>query len=319
MSAPDSSPVPAATFALTGLAGYIAPRHLSAIREVGGRLAAAVDPHDSVGLIDAYFPGAAFFTEYERFDRHLEKLRRGPEAGRVDIVSVCSPNHLHDAHVRTALRVGADALCEKPLVLHPQNLDLLEELEGETGRRVWTVLQLRVHPALIALRDRLAAADAAPGARRHAVRLAYVTSRGAWYGYSWKGDEKKSGGVMTNIGIHLFDLLLWLFGAPDGARVTRHDATGAAGTLALARADVEWSLSIDARDLPPATPAGQTTYRSVTVDGEEVEFSGGFRDLHVRVYEETLAGRGFGIADARPSIALVHALRHTPIGAAAVL
>lgn len=298
-----------ANFALTGLAGYIAPRHLAAIRDVGGRLVAAVDPHDSVGLIDGYFPGAAFFTEVERFDRHLEKLRRGPESERVHVVSVCAPNHLHDAHIRMALRVDADALCEKPLVLNPYNLDLLEELEAEMGKRVWTVLQLRVHPALVALRERLQASG-----RRHAVRMTYVTSRGAWYHYSWKGDEKKSGGVMTNIGVHFFDFLLWLFGPAESAAVTRRDDLGAAGTLALARADVEWHLSIDARELPAETPAGQTTYRSITVDGEEVEFSGGFRDLHTRIYEETLAGRGFGIQEARGAIELVHRLRHQPVG-----
>lgn len=297
-----------ANFALTGLAGYIAPRHLAAIRDVGGRLVAAVDPHDSVGVIDGYFPGAAFFSEVERFDRHLEKLRRGPDDARVHVVSVCSPNHLHDAHVRMALRVDADALCEKPLVLNPYNLDLLEDLERETGRRVWTVLQLRVHPALVALRERLRASG-----RRHAVRMTYVTSRGAWYAYSWKGDEKKSGGVMTNIGVHFFDFLLWLFGPVEATAMTRRDDLGAAGTLTLARADVEWRLSIDARELPPETPAGQTTYRSITVDGEEVEFSGGFRDLHTRIYEETLAGRGFGIAEARGAIELVHRLRHQPL------
>lgn len=300
-------------FALTGLAGYIAPRHLAAIRDVGGRLVAAVDPHDSVGVIDGYFPAAAFFTEVERFDRHLEKLRRGPEAERVHVVSVCSPNHLHDAHIRMALRVGADALCEKPLVLHPHNLDLLEDLESETGRRVWTVLQLRVHPALIALRERIVGSG-----RRHAVRLDYVTSRGAWYHYSWKGDEKKSGGVMTNIGVHFFDFLLWLFGPVEGAAVTRRDDLGAAGTLALARADVTWRLSIDARELPAETPPGQTTYRSITVDGEEVEFSGGFRDLHTTVYAETLDGRGFGIGEARPAIELVHRLRHQPLAALSI-
>ena len=299
-------------FALTGLAGYIAPRHLQAIRDTGHRLVAAVDPHDSVGLVDAYFPDVAFFTEYERFDRHLERLRRGPEGGRVDVVSVCSPNHLHDAHVRTALRVGADALCEKPLVLNPWNLDALADLEAETGRRVWTVLQLRVHPALVALRDRLAAARAAGAARAH-VRLTYVTSRGRWYRYSWKGDDRKSGGVATNIGVHFFDLLLWLFGGVEASRVRVRDDLRAAGTLTLAHADVEWALSIDAADLPPETPAGQTTYRSITVDGDEVEFSGGFRDLHTVVYEETLAGRGFGLDAARPSIELAHALRHAPV------
>lgn len=290
--------------ALTGLAGYIAPRHLQAIRDTGCRLVAAVDPHDSVGVIDSFFPDAAFFTEVERFDRHLEMLRRGPESGRVDLLSVCSPNHLHDAHIRLALRVGADALCEKPLVLNPWNLDQLEDIEAESGRRVWTVLQLRVHPALVALKERLAASP-----RRRHVRLTYVTSRGTWYGYSWKGDPKKSGGVATNVGVHFFDLLQWLFGPVERQAVHLSEPERVAGAMELPGADVDWFLSLDARDLPAGRPEGQTTYRSITVDGEEVEFSGGFRDLHTRVYEETLAGRGFGIADARPSIELVHAIR----------
>ncbi len=288
-------------FALTGVAGYIAPRHLQAIHDTGNRLVAAVDPHDSVGLLDQHFSDAAFFTEFERFDRHLEKLRRGPEEGRVHYVSICSPNHLHDAHARLALRVGADALCEKPLVLRPHNLDALEELERETGRRVWTVLQLRVHPALLALRERLLAE---PG-RRHEVRLRYVTSRGTWYRYSWKGDAEKSGGVAMNIGVHFFDLLLWLFGGVEESTVTLRGPDRTGGTFRLERADVDWFLSIDAHDLPTSAQGVQPTYRSITVDGDEIEFSGGFRDLHTRVYEETLAGRGFGIADARPAIELV--------------
>ncbi len=291
--------------ALTGLAGYIAPRHLRAIQETGHRLVAAMDPHDSVGVIDSYFPDAAFFTEFERFDRHLELLRRGPEAERVHLVSVCSPNHLHDAHVRLALRVGADALCEKPLVLNPWNLDQLEELEAEHGQRVWTVLQLRVHPALVALKEAL---DAQPDVR-HRVRLTYVTSRGTWYRYSWKGDPDRSGGVATNIGVHFFDLLMWLFGGVQRSEVHVSEPDRIGGALALERADVEWFLSLDPADLPAHVRDVQPTYRSITVDGEEVEFSGGFRDLHTRVYEETLAGRGFGIADARPSIELVHGIR----------
>ena len=293
-------------FALTGLAGYIAPRHLQAIRDTGNRLVAAVDVHDSVGVVDSYFPDAAFFTEYERFDRHLEKLRRGPSDDRVEYVSVCSPNHLHDAHVRLALRVGADALCEKPLVLNPWNLDQLQELESEHQRRVWTVLQLRVHPALVALKAQL---DAQPE-RRHAVRLTYVTSRGTWYRYSWKGDPAKSGGVATNIGVHFFDMLQWLFGVADEQEVHVQDAERAAGRLVLPRADVEWYLSLDGGDLPESVRGSKPTYRSITVDGEEVEFSGGFADLHTRVYERTLEGRGFGIADARPAIELVHSIRH---------
>lgn len=297
-------------FALTGLAGYIAPRHLQAIRDTGNRLVAAVDPHDSVGILDGYFPDAAFFSEFERFDRHLELLRRKEEEQRVQYLSICAPNHLHDAHIRLALRIGADAICEKPLVLNPWNLDQLAQLEAETGRRVWTILQLRVHPALLALRERL---QAEPG-KRHQVNLTYLTSRGVWYRYSWKGDEAKSGGVVTNIGIHFFDLLLWLFGNVQAATVTTADAQRMGGTLVLDRADVTWFLSIDRTDLPGHLQGTQPTYRSITIDGEEVEFSGGFRDLHTVVYEETLAGRGFGLDDARPSIELVYRLRHLPVG-----
>ncbi|HEX8386232.1 MAG TPA: Gfo/Idh/MocA family oxidoreductase [Rubricoccaceae bacterium] len=299
-------------FALTGLAGYIAPRHLQAIKETGNRLVAAVDPHDSVGQIDATFPDAAFFTEFERFDRHLERLRRGPEEGRVGVVAVCAPNHLHDAHVRLALRIGADALCEKPLVLNPWNLDGLAELEAEHEGRVYTVLQLRVHPALVALRERLRTAAAA-GGPRHAVRLTYVTTRGTWYRYSWKGDERKSGGVATNIGVHFFDLLLWLFGPAEGQAVHLREPDRAAGTMTLATADVQWFLSLRPDDLPASARGLQPTYRSITVDGDEVEFSGGFRDLHTLVYERTLTGDGFGIEDARPSIELVHQIRTAPL------
>lgn len=293
-------------FALTGAAGYIAPRHLRAIRDTGCRLVAACDPHDAVGILDSYFPDAAYFREYERFDRHLELMRRGSEDERVHVVSVCAPNHLHDAHVRHALRIGADALCEKPLVLNPWNLDALEELENETGRRVSTVLQLRVHPALIALKQKLAA----PSARRAQVVMSYVTSRGTWYRYSWKGDTEKSGGLATNIGIHFFDLLMWLFGPSRREEVAVAEPSRISGMLELERADVLWFLSIDRKDLPfEAIPGGKTTYRSITIDGEEVEFTEGFTDLHTRVYEETLAGRGFGITDARPSVELAHRIR----------
>jgi UDP-N-acetyl-2-amino-2-deoxyglucuronate dehydrogenase len=298
-------------FAITGVAGYVAPRHLKAIRDTGNRLVAAVDPHDSVGILDSYHPDVAFFTEFERFDRHLEKLRRGPAEQRVDYLSICSPNHLHDAHVRVALRVGADAICEKPLVLNPRNLDALERLEEETGRRVFAILQLRVHPALVALRERILKEG---GARRHSVDLTYVTSRGPWYRYSWKGDAIKSGGVITNIGIHFFDLLMWLFGDAVATEVDFREAGRAAGTIALERADVRWLLSVERDDLPAeARSAGAMTHRSIIVDGDEVEFSAGFTDLHTRLYEETLAGRGFGIAETRPSVELVHRLRDVPV------
>ena len=292
-------------FALTGAAGYIAPRHYKAIHETGNRLIAAVDPHDSVGILDQYFPDAAFFTEFERFDRHLERRRRGPEDERVHYVSICSPNHLHDAHIRLALRIGADAICEKPLVLNPWNLDALAELEAEYERSIYTILQLRVHPSLIALRDQLLAT---PNERRQ-VKLRYITSRGTWYRYSWKGNVSRAGGIATNIGIHFFDLLMWFFGGVRRIELEQSEETKMGGKLELERADVDWFLSIDRNDLPDATREHVPTYRSITVDGEEVEFSAGFRDLHTVVYERVLAGGGFTIDDARPSIELVHTLR----------
>jgi UDP-N-acetyl-2-amino-2-deoxyglucuronate dehydrogenase len=301
----------ASNFAITGAGGFVAPRHLRAIRDTGNRLVAAVDPKDSVGVLDQYSFDVRFFTEFERFDRHLEKLRRGAEEQRVHWLSVCSPNYLHDAHCRFGLRVGADVLCEKPLVINPWNLEPLAELEAETGRRVYNLLQLRVHPALVALREKLAA----EGERAmHDVELTYITSRGNWYDVSWKGQVDKSGGVPTNIGIHFFDLLIWLFGPVVDQRVHVSEARRMGGFLELARARVRWFLSVERQDLPePPVPGGKMTYRSITVDGTEVEFSEGFGDLHTRVYEETLAGRGFGIDVARPSIALVHALRTAPL------
>jgi UDP-N-acetyl-2-amino-2-deoxyglucuronate dehydrogenase len=298
-------------FAVVGVGGYIAPRHLRAIRDTGNRLVAAVDPKDSVGLLDQYSFDVKFFTEIERFDRHLEKLRRGPETDHVHYVSICSPNYLHDAHCRLALRTGADAICEKPLVINPWNLTALEELEQETKRRIHTILQLRVHPALVALHDSLKQAGG-----MHDVELSYITSRGPWYQVSWKGHEDKSGGVATNIGVHFFDLLLWLFGSVQGTKVYYSDASRMSGFIELEHARVRWFLSVEKNDLPDsAKVAGKTTYRSITVDGSEIEFSEGFTDLHTRVYEETLAGRGFGIRDARPSIDLTHSIRTAPISA----
>lgn len=318
-------------FALTGLAGYIAPRHLQAIKETGNRLVAAMDVHDSVGIIDRFFPEASFFTEVERFDRHLEKTRRENTGEAADYLTICSPNHLHDAHIRLALRVGADAICEKPLVLNPWNLDVLQDLEQEYGKRVWTLLQLRVHPSMLALKERIDAAGAVEGAAevddqssnlkskpaygartRKRVKLTYITSRGLWYHYSWKGNEQKSGGIGTNIGIHFFDLLMWIFGRPVGNELYLREPNRMGGYLALPDADVEWYLSLEPEDIP-GRAEGQRTFRSITVDGSEVEFSGGFTDLHTRVYEETLAGRGFGIDEARPSIELVHHLRTMPV------
>lgn len=297
-------------FAITGVAGFVAARHLKAINDTGHRLVAAVDPHDAVGILDRYSFDVRFFTEIERFDRHLEKLRRASEPDRVHYVSICSPNYLHDAHIRLALRVGAQAICEKPLVINPWNLEALQELERETGLRVSTVLQLRFHPAVVALRDQLAVASE----RRHQVTLTYVTARGRWYDVSWKGSEERSGGVVTNIGIHFFDLLLWLFGRVQRSDVHVREPKRAAGTLELERADVRWFLSADAADLPFApAPGARATFRSMTVDGEQLEFSAGFTDLHTRVYQEVLSGRGFGIDDARPSIELTHQIRHAPI------
>ncbi|MEX0600545.1 MAG: Gfo/Idh/MocA family oxidoreductase [Rhodothermales bacterium] len=311
-------------FAITGVAGYIAPRHLRAIKDTGNHLLAACDPHDSVGILDSFYPDAAFFTEIERFDRHLEKQRRRDPSKRLDFMTICSPNHLHDAHVRLALRLDASAICEKPLVLKPSNLDYLQQLEREHPGTVNTVLQLRVHPKLLELRKKLRAeagglhsnghsnghseGHSNGHAKRHSIRLTYITSRGTWYKYSWKGDEEKSGGVVTNIGIHFFDMLMWLFGPVVQNRVHVREAERVGGTMELGNADVQWFLSIDENDLP-AEAAGRRTYRSITVDDEEIEFSGGFTDLHTRVYEETLAGRGFSIADARPAIELVHSIR----------
>lgn len=294
-------------FAITGVGGYIAPRHLRAIRDTGSRLVAAVDPKDSVGLLDQYSFDVRFFTEVERFDRHLEKLRRASEDERVHYLTVCSPNYLHDAHCRLGLRVGADVICEKPLVINPWNLDPLRELEAETGRRIFTVLQLRVHPKLIALRERLLAEG---GGRPHDVVLTYVTGRGAWYDVSWKGQVDKSGGIPTNIGIHFFDLLTWLFGDVVDSAVHLHQPRRMAGAITLARARVRWFLSVDAGDLPFAPePGGRATFRSITVDGSEVEFSEGFTDLHTAVYREVFEGRGHGIEDVRPSIALAYGIR----------
>jgi UDP-N-acetyl-2-amino-2-deoxyglucuronate dehydrogenase len=300
-------------FALTGAAGYIAPRHLQAIHDTGNTLVAALDRSDSVGILDRFFPEANFFTEFERFDRHIEKLRRMGEGSQIDYVSICSPNYLHDAHIRFALRVGADAICEKPLVLNPWNIDALKEMELETGRRVWTILQLRLHSALLELKKRI---EQAPKGKKHDIELTYITSRGRWYGVSWKGDIEKSGGIATNIGVHFFDLLLWIFGPLVRLDVHLSTPGRAAGFMELANARVRWFLSLDASDLTaPAIEAKKRTYRSLTVDGKETEFSEGFTDLHTAVYRETLAGSGFGLDDSRPSIQVVHDIRHSiPIG-----
>lgn len=297
-------------FAITGAAGFVAPRHLRAIHDTGNRLVAAVDPNDSVGILDRYAPAARFFTEIERFDRHLEKLRRGPETDRVHYLSVCSPNYLHDAHIRMALRCGADVICEKPVVINPWNLDALQQLELETGRSVSTVLQLRLHPELLALKQRL---DTEP-AHVHEVELTYVTTRGPWYFVSWKGNVERSGGLPTNIGIHFFDLLIWLFGAASRCDVHLREDGRAAGYIECARAGISWFLSVRPDDLPfTHEPGVRTTYRQITVDGNAVEFTEGFTDLHTRVYHEVLAGRGFGLDVARPSIELAYQIRNAAV------
>jgi len=300
-------------FALTGAAGYIAPRHLKAIQDTGSQLVAALDKHDSVGILDSYFPDCAFFTEYERFDRHLEKLRRENEGKEIHYLSICSPNYLHDAHIRTALRVGADALCEKPLVLNPWNVEALQELEADTGQRVWTILQLRVHPALIALREKI---QQERRQDKYELQLTYLTSRGQWYLRSWKGDEEKSGGLATNIGVHFFDMLTWLFGEVERNEVHISTPTICAGYLELEKARVPWFLSIDINHIPAEVKAkGQRTYRSITLDGEEIEFSGGFTDLHTLVYQQTLAGQGFVLEEAKTAIQIVHDIRSkNPVG-----
>lgn len=294
-------------FAIIGVGGYVAPRHLKAIRETGNRLVAAVDPNDSVGILDRYSYDVRYFREIERFDRHLDKLRRGPEEQRIEWVSICSPNYLHDSHIRLALRNGANALCEKPIVINPWNLDALQELEHETGRRVLTVLQLRVHPQLIALRERLRAETRG---RRVQVSLVYVTSRGPWYQVSWKGSHEKSGGIGTNIGVHLFDLLIWLFGKPGQSTLTVSGASRIGGELELENADVKWFLSTNLEDLPAEVrEKGSSTYRLIAIDGDPVEFSEGFADLHTEVYRRTLKGEGCGIEDARASIEVVTRIR----------
>ena len=296
-------------FALTGVAGYIAPRHLKAIKDTGNQLVAALDKHDSVGILDSHFPDCAFFTEYERFDRHLEKLHRENDGREIHHVSVCSPNYLHDAHIRTALRVGADALCEKPLVLNPWNIEALQELEADTGQRVWTILQLRVHPALIALREKI---QQERRQEKYELQLTYLTSRGQWYLRSWKGDLEKSGGLATNIGVHFFDMLTWLFGEVQRNEVHVSTPTTCAGYLELESAQVPWFLSIDINNIPSEFRSkGQRTYRSITLDGEEIEFSGGFTDLHTLVYQKTLAGEGFGLEEAKTAIQIVHNIRNT--------
>jgi len=298
-------------FGLIGVAGYIAVRHLKAIKDTGNNLLASLDRFDSVGLIDSYFPHSDFFVEFERFDRHFDKLKR--TGTKVDYVSICSPNYLHDSHIRFALRHQADAICEKPIVLNPWNVEALQEIEKETGRKIYTVLQLRLHPKIVELRERILNG---PKDKVYDVDLTYITSRGNWYFISWKGDIQKSGGVGTNIGIHFFDMLGWIFGEVKNNVVNFSEPDKAGGYLELKNARIRWFLSLDSNDLPQELKEkGQRTYRSVTVDGTEVEFSEGFTDLHTKTYEDILAGGGFGMNEARQSVETAYSIRNAkPIG-----
>ncbi len=293
-------------FVLIGAGGYVAPRHMQAIKDTGNKLIAALDIHDSVGVLDNYFPDTDFFTSFERFDRYIEKQKRLDNG--IDYLSVCSPNHLHDAHVRFGLRIGADVICEKPVVLNPWNVDALMKMEMETGRNVFTILQLRLHPAAKALKEKIATSYAG---KKYKVNLHYITARGNWYHSSWKGDIEKSGGIATNIGVHFFDLLLWIFGGVRQNMVTQHNNIRAAGELELEKADVSWLLSIDEKDLPaPIRTAGKQTYRALTINDEVLEFSEGFSGLHTKTYEEILKGNGVRLAETSAVIELVSEIRN---------
>ncbi|MCL6274274.1 Gfo/Idh/MocA family oxidoreductase [Muricauda sp. 2012CJ35-5] len=294
-------------FALIGAAGYIAPRHMKAIKDTGNNLLAAYDKADSVGIIDSHFPHADFFVEFERFDRHIEKLKYEKDLF-LDYVSICSPNYLHDAHIRFALRSGADAICEKPLVLNPWNIDKLQRVEEKTGKKIYNILQLRVHPSIIQLRNKVANSLKD---KKFEVDLTYLTSRGNWYQTSWKGDISKSGGIATNIGVHFYDMLSWIFGDVQDNIVHVHEKDRAAGYLEFENARVRWFLSINSEYLPSEVKKkGQTTFRSITIDGEELEFSGGFTDLHTLVYKDILDGYGYGLSAARTAIEIVHDIRN---------
>ncbi|MDX9727091.1 MAG: Gfo/Idh/MocA family oxidoreductase [Bacteroidales bacterium] len=298
-------------FGLIGVAGYIAVRHLRAIKDTGNNLLASLDKFDCVGLLDSYFPGSDFFVEFERFDRHFDKLKR--TGTKIDYVSICSPNYLHDSHIRFALRHHADAICEKPIVLNPWNVDALQEIENETGHRIYTILQLRLHPKIVELREKI---KKGPKDKIYDIDLSYITSRGNWYYISWKGDIQKSGGVATNIGIHFFDMLSWIFGDTERIIVHVSQPNKAAGYLELENARVRWFLSIDHNDLPEeAKKSGKRMFRSITVEGEEIEFSEGFGDLHTVSYREILDGKGFGLSDARQSVITAFTIRNSnPVG-----
>jgi len=296
-------------FAMTGVAGYIAPRHLQAIKDINGDLLAALDVHDSVGILDRYFPGTSFFAEFERFERHLERLKR--ESKAIDYLSICAPNFLHDAHIRLALRTGADAICEKPIVLNPWNLDALEEIEHETGKKVYNILQLREHEAIVNLKNKVAEENKKS---KHDIVLTYITSRGLWYDFSWKGAVEKSGGVATNIGVHFFDMLGWIFGKVQTNKLYLKENRRVSGFLEFEKANVRWYLSLEKTDLPEnVVKEGKPTFRSLKLDGEEFQFSDGFTDLHTKVYKSILEGKGFGIGEARQSIEIVHNIRNEAV------
>ncbi|RXK07344.1 Gfo/Idh/MocA family protein [Halarcobacter bivalviorum] len=302
-------------FALIGASGYIAPRHMQAITETGNELVAALDPYDGIGIMDSHFPQASFFTEFERFDRFIDKYHRENDK-KIDYIAITTPNYLHDAHIRFALKSGCDAICEKPLVLNPHNIDQLKIIEQETGKRVNNILQLRLHPSIIALKEKVQKELEQNPNKIYDIDLTYLTSRGKWYFVSWKGDEAKSGGIASNIGVHFYDMLSWIFGEVKENIVHLKQPDANAGLLRLKNANVRWFLSVNYDYIPEEVKAqGQTTFRSITVEGEEIEFSGGFKDLHTRSYEEILAGNGFGLDEAYGSIDIVSQIRKmTPIG-----
>ncbi len=298
-------------FGLIGLGGYIAPRHLKAISDTGNELVSALDKNENVGIIDSYFPNADFFTEFERFERHVDKIKR--TSNKIDYISICTPNYLHDSHIRFALRSNADAICEKPLVLNPWNIDALAKYEEETDKKVYNILQLRLHPSIAALKKQI---ESAPYDKIYDLDLTYITSRGHWYFASWKGDESKSGGIATNIGVHFYDMLWWVFGDVQKNIVHVYEPKRASGYLEFKRARVRWYLSVDYNAIPDEIKAkGLRTYRSILMEGKEIEFSGGFTDLHTKSYEQILSGKGFGLQEARQSIQIVHDIRNAkPIG-----
>jgi UDP-N-acetyl-2-amino-2-deoxyglucuronate dehydrogenase len=302
---------PAKNFAIIGVGGYIAIRHLRAIKDTGNNLLASLDPCDSVGIIDSYFPESNFFVEFERFDRHIDKLRR--MGTRVDYVSICSPNYLHDSHIRFALRSGANAICEKPLVLNPWNVDALQEIEKDFGSHIYNILQLRLHPSIIDLKKKI---ETGEKGRIYDIELTYITSRGRWYFISWKGNTEKSGGIATNIGVHFFDMLIWIFGSVKKNIVHLLEKDKASGYLELEKARIKWYLSLDYNDIPDEIkPTGKRTYRSITMDNQEIEFSEGFADLHTESYKKILEGNGFHLLESKPAIETVYTIRNSaPVG-----